>query len=60
PADEDLIPFEVQDDVLEDPAHPAEPPPPVRRGSGRSKAAREQTKIPSWDDILLGVRRKND
>ncbi|MGI8881567.1 MAG: septation protein SepH, partial [Jatrophihabitans sp.] len=42
PADEDLIPFEVQDDVLEDPAHPAEPPPPVRRGSGRSKAAREQ------------------
>jgi hypothetical protein len=32
--------------------------PPKR--SGRSKSAREQTKIPSWDDILLGVRRKQD
>jgi hypothetical protein len=45
-----------------DPGHPGEDEaaPPPRRGSGRSKAAREQTRIPSWDDILLGVRRKQD
>jgi hypothetical protein len=35
---------------------PGQPAPAPR--SGRSK--REQTKIPSWDDILLGVRRNND
>ena len=31
-----------------------------KRGAGRGRAAREQTKIPSWDDILLGVRRHQD
>jgi len=58
PDEDDIIPF----DSSEEPVAVAtpEPPVPVRRGSGRSKAAREQTKIPSWDDILLGVRRKSD
>jgi Protein of unknown function (DUF3071) len=58
PDEDDIIQF----DSSEEPAGVAkpEPPIPVRRGSGRSKAAREQTKIPSWDDILLGVRRKSD
>jgi hypothetical protein len=56
--EDDVIPF----DSSEEPVSAATPEPPVavRRGSGRSKAAREQTKIPSWDDILLGVRRKSD
>jgi hypothetical protein len=58
PDEDDVIPL----DSSEEPKRvaPPEPPIPVRRGSGRSKAAREQTKIPSWDDILLGVRRKSD
>lgn len=58
PDEDDMIPF----DSSEEPVSVAtpEPPVPVRRGSGRSKAAREHTKIPSWDDILLGVRRKSD
>ncbi len=60
------VPAEPREPTLSDdlfghsePAAEAEPPA-VHRGSGRSKAAREQTKIPSWDDILLGVRRKQD
>ena len=48
----------ARDDGPEPPAPVSAPP--QRRGSGRSKAAREQTKIPSWDDILLGVRRKQE
>ena len=58
PDEDDIIPLDSSE---EPPSAPTpEPPVPVRRGSGRSKAAREQTKIPSWDDILLGVRRKSD
>jgi hypothetical protein len=58
PDEDDIIPLDSTEEPVS--AAKAEPPVPVRRGSGRSKAAREQTKIPSWDDILLGVRRKSD
>jgi hypothetical protein len=58
PDEDDVIPFDSTEEPVS--AVKPEPPAPVRRGSGRSKAAREQTKIPSWDDILLGVRRKSD
>lgn len=52
----DIIDVGAIDETID--AEPARPP--TRRGGGRGKAAREQTRIPSWDDILLGVRRKND
>jgi hypothetical protein len=58
PDEDDIIPLDSSEEPLK--VAPPDPPAPVRRGSGRSKAAREQTKIPSWDDILLGVRRKSD
>ena len=35
-----------------------EPPPKTRLETEEDKAARAH--IPSWDDILLGVRRKSD
>jgi Protein of unknown function (DUF3071) len=59
--EDEIIPFTSFEPSAEMPvAVSPEPVRPVRRGSGRGKAAKEQTKIPSWDDILLGVRRKTD
>ena len=58
PEEDDIIPFDSYDEPAEEPV--ARSAAPARRGSGRSKAAKQQTKIPSWDDILLGVRRKSD
>lgn len=60
PDEDDIIPFDSYEEPADEPAPVAHQQQPVRRGSGRGKAAREQTKIPSWDDILLGVRRKSD
>lgn len=58
PDEDDIIPFDSYERPEDEPA--AETAPPVRRGSGRGKAAKQQTRIPSWDDILLGVRRKSE
>jgi hypothetical protein len=37
-----------------------EPPPPLRLAEGPRHARTGRQQIPAWDDILLGVRRKND
>jgi hypothetical protein len=50
--DEPPLPIDVPN------ADPAPAPPPRREESDEDKAARAA--IPSWDDILLGVRRKRD
>ncbi len=42
----------------DDPAPPVEPPAEPPAGKPRRRSGREQ--VPSWDDILLGVRRKHD
>ena len=36
------------------------PPATKPSGSGRGRGARNQSKVPRWDDILLSTRRKND
>lgn len=54
-----LFDANIVDESTDRPDQPTGEPPAKRSGS-RSKSAREQTKIPSWDDILLGVRRKQD
>ena len=51
---------ELFDANIVEEAPATEEPAPASKRAARGKSAREQTKIPSWDDILLGVRRKQD